>query len=49
MGGLVLGVAGRWLYDRPRPAIAKPAPAANWDLWLLGLFAALAIFASAAE
>ncbi|WJS86045.1 hypothetical protein [Paracoccus sp. TOH] len=48
-GGLVLGAAGRWLYDRLSHAAAGSGPVALWDVWLLGGLGALAVLLSAME
>ncbi|WP_323717059.1 hypothetical protein [Paracoccus aminovorans] len=48
-GGLALGAAGRWLWDRLRPATAGASPAAAWDVWVIGGLAALAVLLSALE
>ncbi|MCV2447978.1 hypothetical protein [Paracoccus sp. DMF] len=48
-GGLATGAAGRWLYARLTPSPVRPAPAAAWDLWLIGAVSALAVLLSAME
>lgn len=48
-GGMAAGAAGRWVWDRRKSAIAKATPAMNWDLWVIGAFAALALGLSALE
>ncbi len=48
-GGLALGVVGRWLFGRLSPSDPRQPPAANWDMWLLGGAAGLAVVLSALE
>lgn len=48
-GALATAAAGRWIWDRLRPATPGPAPAAGWDLWLIGALAALAVLLSGLE
>lgn len=48
-GGLAAGAAGRWIADRLNPGSVKAPPAGDWDIWVLGLMALVALGLSAAE
>ncbi|MFT4012946.1 MAG: hypothetical protein QM682_05975 [Paracoccus sp. (in: a-proteobacteria)] len=48
-GGVALGAAGRWLYDRLRPSDPGPRPAFGWDLWVVGLLSLAGVALSAME